>query len=100
MTDASRSVYLALGRAFVAIGGIVALGSVLDRAFGWGFFRASPLGTAAFLVLIGALLLWTVRQADAGPAPVPADSGADDDAIETAPGAPAVEPPGPDAERP
>ena len=64
MTDASRRVYLALGRAFVAIGAGVALASLLDRMLGWGFFRGSPVGTAAFLVVIGALLLWTVSQAD------------------------------------
>ncbi|MBW6456275.1 MAG: hypothetical protein K0A98_10345, partial [Trueperaceae bacterium] len=80
MTDASRRAYLGLGRAFVAIGGIVALGSVVDRALGWGFFRASPLGTAAFLVLIGALLLWTVRQADAGAAAADAHATAHADA--------------------
>jgi hypothetical protein len=109
MTDASRRVYLGLGRAFVAIGGIVALGSVLDRAFGWGFFRGSPVGTAAFLVLIGALLLWTVRQADARPAPASAaadagdaanDRNADDDAPEAAAGTPGDGPLGPDRERP
>jgi len=64
MTDASRKVYVALGRAFVGIGGGVALLSLVDRAAGWGFFRASPVGTAAFLVAVGVLLLWTVRQAD------------------------------------
>jgi hypothetical protein len=108
MTDASRRVYLGLGRAFVAIGAIVALGSVLDRAFGWGFFRGSPVGTAAFLVLIGALLLWTVRQADARPAPAAAeadagdakDEDADDDAPEAAAGTPGDEPLGPDRKRP
>ena len=62
VNDASRRIYLALGRAFVGIGGMVALASVLDRALGWGFFRGSPVGTAAFLATIGALLLWTVRQ--------------------------------------
>lgn len=98
MTDASRSVYRGLGRAFVAIGGIVALGSVLDRVLGWGSFRGSPVGTALFLLLIGALLLWTVRQADAGRASEPA--AADDGAIEAAPGAPAFEPPDRDVERP
>lgn len=65
MNEASRRVYLGLGRAFVAVGGGVALGSVLDRMAGWGFFSGSPVGTALFLVAIGALLLWTVRQADA-----------------------------------
>jgi len=64
MNAASRRTYLALGRAFVAIGGLVALISLLDRAFAWGFFRGSPVGTAAFLVVVGALLLWTVRQDD------------------------------------
>jgi len=64
VTDASRRIYLALGRAFVGIGAGVALASLLDRALGWGFFRGSPIGTAAFLVVIGALLLWTVSQAD------------------------------------
>jgi hypothetical protein len=67
MNEASRRVYLGLGRAFVAVGGGVALGSVLDRMAGWGFFSGSPVGTALFLVAIGALLLWTVRQADARP---------------------------------
>jgi hypothetical protein len=64
MKAASRRTYLALGRTFVAIGGLVALFSLLDRAFTWGFFRGSPVGTAAFLVVVGALLLWTVRQDD------------------------------------
>jgi len=64
VTETSRRVYLGLGRAFVAIGGGMAFASLLDRAAGWGFFRASPVGTAAFLVVIGVLLLWTVRQAD------------------------------------
>ena len=71
MTDASRRIYLALGRAFVGIGGMVALVSVLDRALGWGFFRGSPVGTAAFLATIGALLLWTVRQDDRRSLPPP-----------------------------
>ena len=71
MNETSRRVYLGLGRAFVAVGGGVALGSVLDRMAGWGFFSGSPIGTALFLVAIGALLLWTVRQADARPAPEP-----------------------------
>jgi hypothetical protein len=62
MNAASRRTYLALGRTFVAIGGLVALFSLLDRAFTWGFFRGSPVGTAAFLAVVGALLLWTVRQ--------------------------------------
>lgn len=81
MNAASRRTYLALGRAFVAIGGMVALVSLLDRAFGWGFFRGSPVGTAAFLVVVGALLLWTVRQDDgpSDPAAAPA-SDLDDDA--------------------
>ncbi|MFO8149040.1 MAG: hypothetical protein R6T93_01980 [Trueperaceae bacterium] len=102
MTDASRRVYLGLGRAFVAIGGIVALGSVLDGVLGWGFFRGSPLGTAVFLVLIGALLLWTVRQADAGAGSVDAstDTNPDDVAAEVTAGSPAGEPPEPDRERP
>jgi hypothetical protein len=64
MNAASRRTYLALGRTFVAIGALVALFSLLDRAFTWGFFRGSPVGTAAFLVVVGALLLWTVRQDD------------------------------------
>jgi hypothetical protein len=64
MNAASRRAYLALGRTFVAIGGMVALVSLLDRAFAWGFFRGSPIGTAAFLAVVGALLLWTVRQDD------------------------------------
>ena len=80
MTDASRRVYVAMGRAFVGIGGAVALVSLLDRIAGWGFFRASPVGTAAFLVLIGALLLWTVRQADRAEAvPAPADDSGEGD---------------------
>ena len=85
MNAASRRTYVALGRAFVGIGGMVALISLLDRAFAWGFFRGSPVGTAAFLVVVGALLLWTVRQddlrGDASPAPAPdLDPGPDDDA--------------------
>lgn len=64
MTDSSRRVYRALGRGFVAVGGGVALASVLDRALQWGFFRGSPAGTALFLVAIGVLLLWTVAQAE------------------------------------
>jgi hypothetical protein len=86
MNAASRRTYLALGRAFVGIGGMVALISLLDRAFAWGFFRGSPVGTAAFLVVVGALLLWTVRQddlrGDVAPAPAPdpeAEFDPDDD---------------------
>ncbi len=71
MNEDSRRVYIGLGRAFVAVGGIVAVGSVMDRVFGWGFFRGSPVGTALFLVAIGALLLWTVRQADSRPTSEP-----------------------------
>jgi hypothetical protein len=71
VNENSRRVYLGLGRAFVVVGGVVAIGSVLDRIVGWGFFSGSPIGTALFLVAIGALLLWTVRQADANPAPRP-----------------------------
>lgn len=103
MTDASRRAYLGLGRAFVTIGGVVAAGSVLDRAFGWGFFSGSPLGTAGFLALIGALLLWTVRQADAAPTLAEADAadgGAEDDAEEAAARDAVDERTGPDAERP
>ena len=101
MTDASRRVYLGLGRAFVVIGGVVAGGSVLDRAFGWRFFSGSPLGTAAFLVLIGGLLLWTVRQADAAPALAGDDAvGEGEDAAGVAAHEPAEEPVGADAERP
>lgn len=74
MTDTSRSVYLGLGRAFVAIGGAVALASLLDRVGGWGYFTSSPVGTAAFLVVIGSLLLWTVRQADRQADPAPRDA--------------------------
>jgi hypothetical protein len=80
MTAAARRTYVALGRAFVGIGGMVALVSLLDRVFAWGFFRGSPVGTAAFLVVVGVLLLWTVRQdearRDAAPAPDP-DADAD-----------------------
>jgi hypothetical protein len=86
MNAASRRTYLALGRAFVGIGGMVALISLLDRAFAWGFFRGSPVGTAAFLVVVGVLLLWTVRQdrGRADPAPASAtdpdgDLDSDDD---------------------
>jgi len=64
MTDPARRAYLAMGRAFVAIGGAVALVSLLDRVFGWGFFQGSPVASAALLVLVGAALLWTVAQAD------------------------------------
>ena len=81
MTDAARKVYVALGRAFVGIGGGVALLSLVDRAAGWGFFRASPVGTAAFLVVVGVLLLWTVRQADRAAA----RSGGASDADESRP---------------
>ena len=80
MTDASRRVYISMGRAVVGIGGAVALVSLLDRIAGWGFFRVSPVGTAAFLVLIGALLLWPVRQSDraaAAPAAVVDDDDED-----------------------
>jgi len=106
MTDASRRAYLGLGRAFVTIGGAVAVASVLDRAFGWGFFSGSPLGTAGFLALIGVLLLWTVRQADAAPAPAgvePADDVAEGEGEpegEAAAREAADEPTGPNAERP
>lgn len=102
MTDTSRRAYLGLGRAFVTIGGVVAVASLLDRAFGWGFFSGSPLGTAGFLVLIGALLLWTVRQADAAPAPAEADPahGVGEAEEEAAAPDPADEPKEPDAERP
>ena len=101
MTDASRRVYLGLGRAFVVIGGVVAAGSVLDRAFGGGFFSGSPLGTAAFLVLIGGLLLWTVRQADAAAALAGDDvAGEGEEADGAAAREPVDAPAGRDAERP
>ena len=64
MTESSRRVYLGLGRAFVALGGSVALASLVDRIAGLGFFQGSPVGTAALLVVVGAALLWTVAQAD------------------------------------
>lgn len=74
MTERARGVYLNLGRAFVALGvGVAAFGAA-DAAFGLGVFRGSPVGTAAFLALVGALLLWTVRQA--GP-PSPDPQGDD-----------------------
>jgi len=106
MTDASRRAYLGLGRAFVAVGAVVAVGSVLDRALGWGFFSGSPLGTAGFLALIGVLLLWTVRQADAAHAHTEADKAEavgeteGDEAHEAAAREPADEPAWSDAERP
>ena len=100
MTNASRRAYLGLGRAFVAIGGVVAAGSVLDGAFGWGFSSGSPLGTAGFLALIGALLLWTVRQADAAPALAEADPADDLGEGEEAEREPGDGPEAPSAERP
>ena len=65
MTDAARRAYLALGRGFVLVGVAIAALAIADSVAGLGFFRGSPLGTAAFLALVGGLLLWTVRQADA-----------------------------------
>lgn len=81
MTARARRVYLGLGRAFVALGLGVAAFGLVDAAWGLGVFRASPVGTAAFLAVIGALLLWTVRQAGpatADPDGEPADDPADD----------------------
>ena len=65
MTDAARRAYLALGRGFVLVGVVIAALAIADAVAGLGFFRGSPLGTAVFLALVGGLLLWTVRQADA-----------------------------------
>lgn len=65
MTDTARRTYLGLGRGFLGVGLAVAAFALLDAALDLGFFRGSPLGTALFLALVGALLLWTVRQADA-----------------------------------
>ena len=65
MTDAARRAYLALGRGFVLVGVVIAALAIADAVADLGFFRGSPLGTAAFLALVGGALLWTVRQADA-----------------------------------
>jgi len=102
MTDAARRAYLGLGRAFVAIGAIVAVASLLDRALGWGFFSGSPLGTAAFLALIGVLLLRTVASSDAEspPEPVSTEARVYDGDTEAAGGAAGGEPPEASHERP
>lgn len=65
MTDTARRAYLGLGYGFLALGLLVAALAVADVVAGLGLFRGSPLGTASFLAVIGGLLLWTVRQADA-----------------------------------
>jgi hypothetical protein len=65
VSDSARRVYLAMGRGFLGLGGLIAALSIADAAFDLGYFRGSPLGTAIFLALVGAALLWTVRQADA-----------------------------------
>ena len=65
MTDAARRTYLALGRGFLVVGVVIAGLAVLDAAAKLDLFRCLPFGTAAFLVLVGGALLWTVRQADA-----------------------------------
>lgn len=82
MTDAARRTYLGLGRGFVAVGLAIAALAVADAAFDLAFFRGSPIGTALFLALVGAALLWTVRQADAERARRDADLAADDAAAD------------------
>jgi hypothetical protein len=65
VTETARRAYLALGRGFVLVGLAIAALAIADAVASLGFFQGSPLGTAVFLALIGAALLWTVRQADA-----------------------------------
>ncbi|MDF1524202.1 MAG: hypothetical protein P1P87_15465 [Trueperaceae bacterium] len=65
MTDPARRAYLALGRGFLILGGAIAALAIADAALALGLFRGSPLGTALFLAVVGGLLVWTVRQADA-----------------------------------
>ena len=98
MTDPARRAYLALGRGFLALGGAIAALAVADAALALGLFRGSPLGTALFLAVVGGLLVWTVRQADAAKAEeadvesearegieAPEDERRDDDRREDAP---------------
>lgn len=98
MTDTARRTYLGLGRGFLGVGLAVAAFALVDAALDLGFFRGSPLGTALFLATIGALLLWTVRQADAERARRAADAAGDGDVAtgaerdEPAPGAGAGRP--------
>jgi hypothetical protein len=74
VTDPARRAYLALGRGFLILGGAIAAASIADAAFALDLFQGSPLGTALFLAVVGGLLVWTVRQADAERA---ADAAAD-----------------------
>jgi len=64
MTDAARRVYRTMGRGFLVVGGGVVGASLVDRLLTLDLFRGSPLGTGLLLVVIGALLLQTVAQAD------------------------------------
>jgi len=82
MTDGARRAYVALGRGFVVLGLAVAALAVADGALDLGLFDRSPFGSALFLAVVGGLLLWTVRQADAQRAQgaPPADVGDDVDA--------------------
>jgi hypothetical protein len=71
VTDPARRAYLALGRGFLVVGGAIAALAIADAALALGLFRGSPLGTAVFLAVVGGLLVWTVRQADAARASEP-----------------------------
>lgn len=65
MDDDRRKVYRGLGYAFIAIGVAVIAGYIAQRAFDFDFFSGDPTSVGLFLGLIGAALVYTVRQAGA-----------------------------------
>ncbi len=63
MNERTRATYRAIGWAFLGVAaGVIAI-RIGEVAFGFAFFRGSPLPTALFLAGIGGLLVWTVRGA-------------------------------------
>lgn len=64
MDKKTRAVYKTLGTAFIVIGlGFIAV-TLAERLFRFEFFSGNALPVAVFLGLIGAALLYTVKQID------------------------------------
>lgn len=62
MDDERRRVYRALGWGFVVVGGVFVVLDVAERILMIGILRGNPLSVALVVMLVGAALLWTVRQ--------------------------------------
>lgn len=78
MTDEARRGYSMLARLFLVVGAAFAVLALLQMAGVAHVFHGNPLGVALVVLVIGALLWWTVRTAPSAPPPEPDDDGADE----------------------